>query len=258
MFAERTLAPDVEAVRSDHAPDALVLDCESDFETLPPTAREELVFLTASITPVTYPDEWLPEDVPELLRRYASADLLVGMPGDGSVAWTRQTDPPLVIVKARVTGSPESFVSFLVAEALVEVGLGNPEHFLGFFDGRYRDLAAALPFDDNRVYQVANALYDGYLGLHTREIFRSWAGTHPDLHDAWADAGERIAPRVERATKAVSSGQTGFEDAAEIACSAIKHDLDLPAPFSALDTLAYREHGADYAVKWAEKVFAES
>lgn len=257
MFAERTLAPDVEAVRDDHAPDALVLDCESDFETLPPAAREELVFRTQSITPDSYPMEWLPADSPELLRRYASSDLLVGMPGDGSVVWTRQTDPPLVIVKARVEGSPESFVSFLVAEALVEVGLDLPEHFLGFFGERYPDLAAALPYDGNRVYQIANALFDAYLGLHTREVFESWESSHPDLHAAWVDAGERIAPRVGRATKAVSSGRTEFEDAAELACSAIKHGIDIPAPFAALDTLAYREHGAGYAVKWAEKVFGE-
>jgi hypothetical protein len=35
----------------------------------------------------------------------------------------------------------------------------------------------------------------------------------------------------------------------------VKHDLDLPAPFSALDTAAYRDHGADYAVRWANKTF---
>jgi len=33
----------------------------------------------------------------------------------------------------------------------------------------------------------------------------------------------------------------------------VKHGLELPAPFAALDTEAYRDHGADYAVTWAEK-----
>ena len=48
-----------------------------------------------------------------------------------------------------------------------------------------------------------------------------------------------------------------FAAATEYACSAIKHDLDIPTPFSALDTTAYREHGPEYAVEWAEKTFAE-
>ena len=255
MLDERTLSPELDAVRADHAPDALVLDCESDFETLPPAAREELVFLTDSMSPVAYPDEWLPTDAPELLRRYASSDLLIGMPGDGSIVRTRQTEPPLVIVKARVEGSPEPFVDFLIAEALVELGLDEPEGFLGFFGERYPDLAAAFPAGGNRVYQVANALYDGYLGLHTRDVFDSWAETHPGLHGAWIDAGERIEPRIRELPSAVSSGRTDFGDATELACGAIKHGLSLPAPFDALDTLAYREHGRDYAIKWAEKVF---
>lgn len=257
MFDSRTLSPELGAVREEHAPDALVLDCESDFETLPTAARDELAFLTESLSPVSFPDEWLPADAPELLRRFASSDLVVGMPGDGSVAWTRQTDPPLVLVKARVSGSPEAFVDFLVAEALVEVGLDVPEHFLGFFGDRYRDLDAALPFDGNRVYGVANALYDAYLGLHTRETFESWADDRPGLHAAWMDAGERIEPRVAEVTRAVAAGRTQFEDGAELACSAVKHGVSIPAPFDALDTLAYRDHGAAYAVRWAEKVFSE-
>jgi len=54
----------------------------------------------------------------------------------------------------------------------------------------------------------------------------------------------------------VARGETTFPAATELACSAIKHDLDLPAPFAALDTLAYRDHGAEYAVRWAEKTVA--
>jgi hypothetical protein len=37
----------------------------------------------------------------------------------------------------------------------------------------------------------------------------------------------------------------------------VKHDLDPPAPFAALDTQAYRDHGAEYAVRWAEKTFSQ-
>lgn len=36
----------------------------------------------------------------------------------------------------------------------------------------------------------------------------------------------------------------------------MKHDLELPTPFDALDTAAYREHGPTFAVRWAEKTFA--
>ena len=47
-----------------------------------------------------------------------------------------------------------------------------------------------------------------------------------------------------------------FPEATEYACSAIKHGLELPTPFGALDTDAYREYGAEYAVTWAEKTVA--
>ena len=255
MFEERTLPEDVAAVRERHAPDALVLDCGTDFETLPPAQAEDLGLLAESLDPLSYPAEWLPDDAPELLRRYASTDFTIGMPGDGSVAWTRQTVPPTVFVKARVQGSPEDFVDFLVAEGLAEVGTGEPEHFLGFFGERYRELDDALPFDSGSVYQIAAALYDAYLGLHTREAFASWDGEHPRLFAAWRDAGERIEPRLEGLPGAMARDETDFADAAEFACSAVKHGLDLPAPFAALDTSAYRDHGAAYAVKWAEKTF---
>jgi hypothetical protein len=35
----------------------------------------------------------------------------------------------------------------------------------------------------------------------------------------------------------------------------VKHGLELPAPFGALDTAAYRDHGADFAVEWARKTY---
>jgi hypothetical protein len=42
MFDERALVDEVDAVRSAHAPGTLVVDCERDFETLPPAVAEEL------------------------------------------------------------------------------------------------------------------------------------------------------------------------------------------------------------------------
>ncbi len=254
MFSERALSDAVGAVREAHAPDALVLDCERDFETLPPDGREALAVLTESITPVDYGESWLPADAPELLRRLVGPDLVVGTPGDGSVGWTEQTDPPLVFVKPRVEGSPDDFVAFLVAEALVEVGLDLPEQFLGFFRDSYPAFAAALDADPTEVYQIAHACYTAYVGLHTREVFERWADEHPELHGAWADAGERLQPRLDGLPDAVSRGETAFGDAAELACSGVKHGLDLPAPFDALADERYREHGASYAVAWAERL----
>lgn len=255
MFSERDLSDDLGAVRADHAPDAVVLDAASDFETLPPAQAEDLGLLVDSLDPVSYPEAWLPDDAPTLLRRYAGGTFTIGMPGDGSVVWTHQTSPPTVIVKPRVEGSPESFVDFLVAEALVQVGLGEPEHFLGFFRERYPDLDAAVALDPNGTYQVAAALYDGWLGLHTRSVFADWLEEYPALGDAWQDAGNRLEGRVSGLPRAVARGETDFADATELACSAIKHAIELPAPFGALDTSAYRDHGADFAVRWADKTF---
>jgi len=260
MFEERDLSPSLAAVREDHGPGALVLDCERDFETLPPAVAEELGLLVDGLDPVSHPAEWLPSDAPEQLVRYAGDEFTVGMPGDGGVAWTRQTEPPTVFVKPRLEGSPESFVSFLVANALVESGLGHPEHFLGFFAERYPELARAAALSPADTYQLAAALYDAYLGLHTREVFAAWDGEYDDLHAAWVDAGERLRPRLDGLSAAVATGDTSFAAAAEFACSAIKHaagghDIDLPAPFGALDTAAYRHHGVSYAVQWAETTF---
>jgi hypothetical protein len=250
MFSERDLPDDVASVRDAHARDTLVLDAASDFETLPPEQAEDLGLLVDRLDPVTHPAAWLPADAPRLLARYAGSEFTVGLPGDGSVAWTRQTDPPVVLVKPRVEGSPESFVDFLVAEALVGVGLDAPESFPGFFGERYRELDDALPLSPNGTYQVAAALYDGWLGCHA-----DWPAEHPRLGEAWVDAGERIADRVDGLPGEVARGETDFADATELACAAIKHDLDLPAPFAALATSAYRHHGAEYAVTWAEKTF---
>jgi hypothetical protein len=255
MFETRDLPSDLEGVRETHTSDALVLDCATDFETLRPEQAEDLGLLVDRLDPATYPAEWLPENAPRLLRRYAGSEFTIGMPGDGSIAWTRQTDPPVILVKPRVDGSPESFVDFMIAEALVEVGTGEPEHFLGFFGDSYRDLSEAVALDPNATYQIAAGLYDAWLGLHTRETFADWPEERPRLGEAWHDAGTRIEGRLDDLPGEVARNETEFSDATELACAAIKHALELPAPFAALDTKAYRQHGVEYAITWAEKTF---
>lgn len=257
MFTERSLPEDLEAVRAEHAPDCLVLDVDADFETLPPATAEDLGLLVESLDPASYPSEWLPSDAPALLVRYAGSTFTIGMPGDGTVTWTDQTVPPTVLAKKRAEGTPEDFLDFLFAEAFVQNGLDVPEHFLPFFGARYPDLDRATPLGPSDVYQVAAALYEAWVGIQTREIFREWAGDYPRLFEAWNDAGHRLEGRLSDLPSAVAQGRTSFSEATEFACSAVKHGLDLPAPFAALDTVAYVEYGPDYAVRWAEKTFGE-
>ncbi|WP_435073816.1 DUF7089 family protein [Halorubrum sp. HHNYT27] len=281
MFSSRPLDDDLDAVRGDHAPGSPVLDVDADFETLPPAAAEDLGLFVDSLSPASFPTEWLPDDVPALLRRYAGPTFTVGLPGDGTVVRTTQTDPQTVLVKKRAEGTPDGFLAFLIAERLVQVGVSPPagslpdgtppdrlpESFLPFFGDRYRNLDAAIRRPDpdtgasttgygpNDVFQVAVALYDAWVGLHTRDVFASWEGRHPRLYDAWVDAGTRLEGRLGDLVGEVARGETDFASATEYACSAVRHGLDLPAPFAALDTGAYRERGAPYAVKWAEKTF---
>jgi hypothetical protein len=258
MFERRELSAALEAVREHHAPGALVLDTDRDFETLDPAVAENLAPMVERFDPVTYPAEWVPEDAPEELHRIAGSEFTLGAPGDGGVAWTRQTHPPTMFVKPRLKGSPAHFVEFLVAEALVETGSELPETFLGFFGERYPALAAATPLSPADTYQLANALYDAYVGLHTRETFREWGADAPELaslHDTWLDAGSRLEPRLSELAGEVATGETGFAAAAELACSALKHGIEPPTPFGALDTEAYRQHGPAFAVSWAEKTF---
>ncbi|WP_248895790.1 DUF7089 family protein [Haloplanus halobius] len=255
MFERRSLSDDLETVRSRHAPDSIVLDVETDFETLPPATAEDLGLLVDALDPATYPPEWVPDDAPTLLHRYAGSDFTIGLPGDGTVTWTRQTAPPTVFVKARAEGTPDPFLDFLIAEALVEVGLDIPESFLPFFGEQYTDLDAAVPLDPASVFQIAAALYDGWVGRQTRPIFTGWEDDIPPLYDAWDDAGDRLRGRVEELPEAVARGETDFAAATELACAAIKHGLDLPAPFAALDTSAYVDYGPEYAVRWAATTF---
>jgi hypothetical protein len=253
MFSSRDISDVVDAVRETHAPDALVLDCATDFKTIPPEQAEELGLLVDSLDPVTFPAAWLPADPPDILQSYASSELTIGMAGDGSVAWTRQTDPPVVFCKPRLDGSPEGFVDFLIAEALVEVGLDVPEQMLGFFGEEYVDFAAALKdkLGPVGIYQLAVACYDAYLGLQTRDIFAEWDGP---LFDAWVDAGERLSGRLEDLPSAIASGDLSVPEAAELACNGIKHAGTIPAPFDALDAAVYLDHGPAYAVEWADRV----
>ncbi|MFC5277340.1 hypothetical protein ACFPM1_00965 [Halorubrum rubrum] len=289
MFSARDLDADLAAVRDRHAPGSPVLDVDAEFETLPPAAAEDLGLFVDGLDPFSCPDEWLPSDAPEALRRYAGPTFTVGLPGAGTVVRTTQTDPQAVLLKRRAEGTPEDFLAFLIADRLVQVGVepaagtvasseepGDrlPETFLPFFGPRYRDLDAAIRrpypsgdgadtpsdathrFDAADVFQVAAALYDAWVGLHTREVFASLEEESPRLYDAWVDAGERLEGRLSDLPTEVARGETDFASATEYACSAVRHDLDLPAPFAALDTAAYRDRGAPYAVKWAEKTFA--
>ena len=317
MFSRRSLATDLAEIRDIHAPDSVVLDVESDFETLPPAAAEDLGFFVDELSPVSYPDAWLPSDIPELLRRYAGPTFTIGLPGDGTVVRTTQTSPEAILVKRRAEGTPEEFLAFLIADRLVRSGTspvsgalgsdrapdrGVPETFLPFFGALYVDLdeairrpdrsdsddsdagdsdadgsdadgsapdteggskrpptgsdpmdASTTGFDSTDVFQIAYALFEAWVGLHTREVFSTWERTHPRLYDAWLDAGDRLEGRLQELPSEIARGRTDFASATEYACSAVRHGLELPAPFTPLDTAAYRDRGAPYAVAWAEK-----
>lgn len=257
MFTERDLPDNLAAAREAYAPETIVLQTDRDFESLEPAQAEELGLLVDSLDPTSYPDDWLPPNSPELLERYAGSDFLVGMPGDGGISWTRQTDPPIVFVKPRLEGSPNEFVAFLIAEAFVQLSLGTHEHCLAFFGDDYPDLVAAAEtlLSPAGAYQLANALHDAYVGLQTRELFGDWAEDYPELFDAWHDAGKRLEPRLDELPTMLNSGRVSMGDAAELACAAIKHNVEIPSPFGPLDSEAYLTYGPEFAVQWTERTF---
>ena len=166
MFTPRELSEPVATVRETHAPGARVFDCARNFETLPPAQAEELALVIDEFRPHDYAPAWLPSDAPGALASYVGPELTIGMPGDGSVVWTRQTEPPVVLCKPRLAESPDGFADFLLAEAFVQVGLDEPEHFLGFFGDSYPDCVKAVSgrLDPAETYQLAAACYDAYLG----------------------------------------------------------------------------------------------
>lgn len=255
LFETRDLDPVLVDVQDTYGSGARVFDVSKDFETLPPAMAEELGMVVDRFNPASYPSSWLPDDAPEALKRAAGPKFTIGVPGDGTVVWTRQTSPPVVLVKRRAVGTPEDFLRFLIAEAFVELSLEVYESFLPFFGERYRELSEAVLGPPETVYQVAAALFDAWVGLQSRRIFEDWEETRPELYEAWADAGNRLKGRLKALPGEVARNETTFAAATEFACSAIKHGLDLPPPFTALDTAAYREHGAEYAVRWAGRTY---
>jgi len=283
MFSTRDLPADVSAVRDAHAPGSPVIDVDAEFETLPPAAAEDLGLFVDSLAPASSPATWLPETVPDPLRRYVGNAFTVGLPGAGTVVRTTQTTPQALLCKRRAEQTPDDFLAFLIADRLVQVGvepateaLGAPtatgerlpETFVPFFGPLYTDLDEAIRghtsaagdvpprFGPADVFQIAAALFEAWVGLHTRPTFTSWEEDHPRLFAAWVDAGDRLAGRLSALSGEVAHGETDFASATEYACSAVRHGLELPAPFAALDTTAYRDRGAPYAVKWAEKTVA--
>ncbi len=254
MFDRRDVSQPVDAVRSSTAPGALIVNTP-DFQTLQTARAEELGLVVDRIEPIAYDPAWLPESAPAQLRTTLETPFSIGLPGDGGVAWTKQTEPPVVFVKDRLEGSPPSFVEFLIAEALCEIGESLPENCLGFFREAYLDLDAAVPLGPTDTYQLAVALFDAYRGLYTQPQFERFADDHLALFTAWKDAGERVEPRLDDLSREVATGRTSVTDAAELACGAIKHDVTIPTPFSVLDSAAYREEGPEFGIVWAEKTF---
>ncbi len=258
MFSRRELSATLSSARQQYAPEAVVLDVAQDFEILPPAAAEDLGLFVERLDPATYPAAWLPDNAPRALQQFGSSTFTIGMPGDGTVVWTAQTEPPTVLLKKRAEGTPNAFLELLLAEAFVQIDCGVSEHFLPFFGEQYAELATRTGLGAADVYQIAAALFEAWVGLQTREVFRSWSDTpeFKPLYETWVDAGQRLEGRLSDLSRAVAHGEMTFPEATEYACSAIKHDRELPTPFAALDTEAYAAYGAEYAVQWADKTVA--
>ncbi len=252
MFTERSLSDELADLRGDHTPDCAVFDCEDEFETMPEEWVYELALVTEGLESLAHPAAWVPDDAIPAVRRTTGVDPVIGMPDDGSVTWTHQTEPPLVLVKPRASQLPEPFREFLIAEAIVELGRELPETPVGFFEARYPAVQAAMD-DPTNGFQVAAALRRGWIGLQTRSVFEDWDATYPHLHAAWMDAGERLAGRVEEIPSLRAEQTLDFAGATELAGNAIKHGIALPAPFDALDVSAFVDEGPTYALTWLEE-----
>ncbi len=255
MFSERTLPDALERLRDEHAAGCLVLQCEQEFETMPAEWVYDLALVTEDIRPLSHPAAWIPEDAIPAIERTAGVDPAIGMPDDGSVTWTRQSEPPLVLVKPRASQLPDAFRQFLIAEALVEVGMGVPETPVCFFEERFPEVHAIMD-EPTAAFQVAAALRRAWIGRQTRNVFSAWDGAYPSLQQAWQDAGDRLAGRVEDIPTLLAENELAFAEATELACNAVKHGIALPAPFDALDVEAYVDQGAPYALRWLEEATA--
>lgn len=253
MFSDFALAGDLASYRDDRAPSVRVLETDQEFETMPTDWLYELALITEDIAGTDVEESWIPADAPNALTQLTGTDPVIGAPGDGGVTWTRQTTPPLVFLKPRSAGIPESFRAYLIAEAITDIHLEHPEHPLAFFAGTYPELQEALGGDPGLTYRLGAALTEAWCGLGRRSEIATWAGVYPTLYAAWGDAGDRLTGRIESLPSELANGSIGFAAATELACSAIKHDIDLPHPFDALDVAAFREHGPSFALRWTER-----
>lgn len=252
MFAARDCSADVRALSEEVLAEGLIVDCAREFDVLSEELLYELALFTHDIDALSYSDDWIPDDAPAPIARLARPNPVVGRPGQGSVTWTRQFNPPLVIVKPRGRELPASFLDFLLAEALLVCSLELPEHPLGFFTDRYPTLQTMVG-DPDSAMRFANALYAAWVGLSIRPRFEAWADNHPALHAAWRNAGRLLSERVVELPELQARGEIDLLTATELASSALKHGHELPAPFDALDVDAFRTEGADYALRWLER-----
>lgn len=258
MFTAHHLTPELEELRDELLPSALVLECEQEFEAMPEDWVYELALITESFDPLSHPEEWIPTDAPPSVGRLADGEPSIGMPGDGGISWTAQTEPPLVFLKPRLQGVPEGFRDFLIAEALLQCSLGLPEEPVGWLGEEYPAFQEAAGGAPDAAYRLAAALMEGWNGLETRDHFATWESGYPGLHHAWVDAGDRLVERIDSLPRLVANGTLSFVDATELACSAIKHELALPSPYDALDEDAFREHGPAFAIRWTAETVGES
>ena len=257
MFTEADLPEELSDLRSSIAPDTLVVTCRREFESLPEDGLYELAMITDRIESHDYDPAWVPDSAPDVVQRVLDGDPTIGLPGDGGLTWTKQTDPPIVLLKPRLDGIPTDFHTYLIAEALLDIALDHPEHPLGFFRDQYSALQAATDDDSGLTYRLAGALCEAWCGLGRRERIAEWEDTWPTIYAAWVDAGEQLTERVNELPDLLRNGSMGFAGATELACSGIKHDLALPKPFDALDVAAYREHGPAFAVRWTERTVSQ-